>query len=52
MKIQTDSKKKSVLTLKNALELIGFKEIAANVYTIPSAQKLNAHKNNKPAEVN
>ena len=35
---------RAVPTLKSALKLIGFKEIAANVYTIPPARKLNEYK--------
>lgn len=45
METKTNLTSKPVPTLKNALRLIGFKELAANVYIIPPAKKLNAYKN-------
>ncbi|MDP5120013.1 MAG: hypothetical protein NWQ46_00345 [Spirosomaceae bacterium] len=38
----------AVPTLKNVLKLIGFKEVAANIYLIPSAKKAASQKQ-KPA---
>lgn len=44
METKTDSSLKPVPTLKNVLSLIGFKELATNVYVIPPAKKLSAYK--------
>lgn len=44
MNNKTNSSPETVPSLKNILKLIGFKEIATNVYTIPPAKKINAYK--------